>query len=707
MAQGQERVVALADMDCFFMQVEQRLEPRLRGRPCAVVQYNRWRGGGVIAVSYEARAFGVARGMWAADARKLCPDLLVARVPQARGKADLTRYREASLEVMEVMSRFAVIERASIDEAYMDLTNAVQERLRKMRGQPVPAELLPTTFIQGLPDDTDAAAAQGGSTDCKEELRQHGLHQWLSSLPFDDSSCPDLQLTVGAVIVEEMRAAVEEVTGYRCSAGISHNKVLAKLACGLHKPNRQTLIPLGRVPQLFSQMPINSIRNLGGKLGASVSEILGVEYMGQLTQFSMLQLQTHFGNKTGSWLYDMCRGIEHEPVRPRYLPQSIGCSKNFPGKTALATQQQVQHWILQLASELESRLGKDRSQNGRIAKQLMVSIRMQGDLKPHGLTRCCALARYDAHKISTDAFALIRNCNMAGAQQAAWSPPLTMLLMSASKFSEAPTLLPAGIATFLTSEAPTAGATAPISPNAKSLGSPRKEPGKKPVNAIDSYFQRAAEKQQACAAAGPCVPVVIGAGSLLPCPDRHQDLEDPILNTVQSPEAIVKQSPKGGNSPSSKPLPCEESSGTAGTSSAALVPRTTLKAEPEAASEQAAEWKEGSLAPSSGCGQAPHTSPGDQLLCEKCGQQVLVWDLPEHMDYHFAVELQNSFTELSFPHTSPVRTSPCAMPTSPCAMPLSPANGKSKPKTPTGSSMKRRRQGVTRTLDYFFKRLPP
>lgn len=65
------------------------------------------------------------------------------------------------------MSRFAVIERASIDEAYMDLTNAVQERLRKMRGQPVPAELLPTTFIQGLPDDTDAAAAQGGSTDCK------------------------------------------------------------------------------------------------------------------------------------------------------------------------------------------------------------------------------------------------------------------------------------------------------------------------------------------------------------------------------------------------------------------------------------------------------------------------------------------------------------------------------------------------------------
>lgn len=46
MSRGQERVVALVDMDCFFMQVEQRLDPQLRGRPCAVVQYTEWQGGG-------------------------------------------------------------------------------------------------------------------------------------------------------------------------------------------------------------------------------------------------------------------------------------------------------------------------------------------------------------------------------------------------------------------------------------------------------------------------------------------------------------------------------------------------------------------------------------------------------------------------------------------------------------------------------------
>ncbi|XP_061480784.1 DNA polymerase eta isoform X4 [Rhineura floridana] len=416
MSRGHERVVALADMDCFYIQVEQRLNPSLRGKPCAVVQYKTWKGGGIIAVSYEARAFGVTRNMWAADAKKLCSDLLLARVPEAHGKADLTKYREASVEVMEVMSRFAVIERASIDEAYMDLTSAVQERLQKMKGQPVVAGQLATTYIQGLPDHLAAEENTGD----KEELRQQGLHQWLESLPFGDPSNPELQLTVGAVIMEEMRAAVESVTGFRCSVGISHNKVLAKLACGLNKPNRQTLVSQGSVPQLFSKMPISNIRNLGGKLGSSITELLGVEYVGQLIQFSESQLQTHFGEKTGSWLYDLCRGTEHEPVKPRQLPKSIGCSKNFHGKTALVTQKQVQHWLLQLALELEERLNKDRDQNNRVAKQLTIGIHMQGFKHASGLSRCCALSHYDAHKISRDAFVLIQNCNTAGGQQAAW-----------------------------------------------------------------------------------------------------------------------------------------------------------------------------------------------------------------------------------------------------------------------------------------------
>ncbi|PKU49105.1 dna polymerase eta [Limosa lapponica baueri] len=701
MSRGRERVVVLVDMDCFFMQVEQRLDPQLRGRPCAVVQYTEWQGGGVIAVSYEARAFGVSRGMWATEARALCPDLALARVPQARGKADLTRYREASVEVMQVLSRFAAIERASIDEAYLDLTGSVRERLRALRGQPLGADLLPTTFVQGLPEETGPQPGgkhthrPGPQPGGKEELRQRGLNEWLASLSFDNPDCPDLQLTMGAVIVEEMRVAVEAATGFRCSAGISHNKTLAKLACGLNKPNRQTLVSSRFVPHLFSQLPVSNIRNLGGKLGAAITDILGVEYIGQLTQYSETELQTHFGDKTGSWLYDLCRGIEDEPVKNRYLPQSIGCSKNFPGRTALATQKEVQHWLLQLALELESRLTKDRSQNHRVAKQLMVVIRMPGDTR---VSRFCALSRYDAQKMCNDAFALIQNCNMAGPHQAAWSPPLISVLLSASKFSEPATHLSAGIATFLTSDIQPDGtasqSTSSTRPKVKFFRSPSKEHRQKPVNAIESFFQKVAERQQSQMAASTSLPTGTTAELPVPSSPEHQQRDGVGLASLQRGlESPVKQSPKDG-SPTSpyKRLPCEKSLSDA--TQTPLTPpssRTILKLEP------AMEGNEQNLPPSPELTSLPPASPGDQQHCEKCGQLVLVWEFPEHMDYHFALELQSSFLEPSAPTDS----------SSKAAASRSPAKAKNKLKPPAGSSAKRPREGVTRTLDFFFKRLPP
>ena len=60
---NEEPVIALLDMDCFYVQVEARENPALVGVPAAVVQYKTWKGGGIIAVNYEARAAGVTRQM--------------------------------------------------------------------------------------------------------------------------------------------------------------------------------------------------------------------------------------------------------------------------------------------------------------------------------------------------------------------------------------------------------------------------------------------------------------------------------------------------------------------------------------------------------------------------------------------------------------------------------------------------------------------
>uniref|UniRef100_A0A8C8DV88 UmuC domain-containing protein n=1 Tax=Oryzias sinensis TaxID=183150 RepID=A0A8C8DV88_9TELE len=106
MEYGKERVVALVDMDCFYVQVEQRLNPALRNTPCVVAQYKTWKGGGIIAVSYEARAHGVTRNMWVDDAKKLCPDLQVARVRDKNfpGKTSLATKEQVEPHLLHVPS---------------------------------------------------------------------------------------------------------------------------------------------------------------------------------------------------------------------------------------------------------------------------------------------------------------------------------------------------------------------------------------------------------------------------------------------------------------------------------------------------------------------------------------------------------------------------------------------------------------------------
>ena len=100
------RCVCHVDLDCFYVQVERQLDPTLVGKPCAVVQTNRWQGGAIIALSYEAKAKGVKRNMRGQEAQSLCPGLRLARVREKNGKADLSVYREAGTRVFEACAEF-------------------------------------------------------------------------------------------------------------------------------------------------------------------------------------------------------------------------------------------------------------------------------------------------------------------------------------------------------------------------------------------------------------------------------------------------------------------------------------------------------------------------------------------------------------------------------------------------------------------------
>jgi DNA polymerase IV len=115
-----EPTILHADVDSFFASVEQRDDPRLRGRPVIV-------GSGVVlAASYEAKAFGVRGAMGGAQARRLCPQAVVV---DPRFEA----YVEASKALFVVFDETApLVEGLSFEEAFLDVRG-----LREISGSPV------------------------------------------------------------------------------------------------------------------------------------------------------------------------------------------------------------------------------------------------------------------------------------------------------------------------------------------------------------------------------------------------------------------------------------------------------------------------------------------------------------------------------------------------------------------------------------------
>jgi DNA polymerase IV len=116
---GPDANILHADLDSFYASVEQRDDPRLRGRPVIV-------GAGVVlAASYEAKAHGVRTAMGGRTARRLCPDAVVV-------SPRMSAYSEASKAVFKVFDDFSpVVEGLSIDEAFLDVRG-----LEHIKGRP-------------------------------------------------------------------------------------------------------------------------------------------------------------------------------------------------------------------------------------------------------------------------------------------------------------------------------------------------------------------------------------------------------------------------------------------------------------------------------------------------------------------------------------------------------------------------------------------
>jgi DNA polymerase-4 len=209
------RVIFHVDMDAFFASVEQRDHPEYRGKPVIVGSPPDQRGV-VCAASYEARKFKIHSAMPSRTAGKLCPHGIFVR-PR------MDAYRAESAAIMEILRGVTpVIEKVSVDEAYLDLSAA-----------------------------------------------------------FENHTDPDAALEAAVPVAREIRQRIATERKLTASIGVGANKFLAKLGSDFQKPDGLTLIRERDKLEFLRPLPVRSIHGVG-PVTAQALEAHGFKTIGDI-----------------------------------------------------------------------------------------------------------------------------------------------------------------------------------------------------------------------------------------------------------------------------------------------------------------------------------------------------------------------------------------------------------------------------------------
>ena len=291
------RMIMHIDMNAFFPACEEIRDPSLKGKPHAVIMTPEPEGeitrGAVASCSYEARKYGVRSAMSLLKAKELCPRLIVKPV-------DKQYYIYISNNVMMLLEEYAdVLEKASIDEAYIDCTNKIQQQQ------------------QPHPQNTVAYSSQ--LTNEKKDD---------NTFESNSISKITIPITVEKYAIKIKNSIKEQCNGLVCSIGVAPTKSAAKIASDFKKPDGLTIIYSQNLLQFLEPLEVNKISGIGLKTNQILKE-MRIKTIGQLAKCNVQDLIEKFGKKNGLWMWYIANGKDNEPVSPREDSLSISTEKTL------------------------------------------------------------------------------------------------------------------------------------------------------------------------------------------------------------------------------------------------------------------------------------------------------------------------------------------------------------------------------------------
>ncbi len=320
------RWIAHLDMDAFYASVELLRYPELKGRPVVIGGGRRhqpeplgdgrhrfatldgYAGRGVITTAtYPARDLGVHSGMGLMKAALRAPQAVLLPVDFEQYRLYSRRFKAAVAEVVPLM------EDRGIDEIYLDLS--------------------------------DQPGAQ--------EAVAHDPYGGVRALALD------------------IKNNVKRATGLSCSIGVTPNKLLAKIASDLDKPDGLTLITHADLAERIWPLPVRRVNGIGPKAGAKLAA-LGIATIGELALQPREHLVAQFGASYGGWLFDAARGHDERPVVTHSEPVSMSRETTFERDLHAQRDKAALSAIL---NQLVAQLAADLQRKGYIGRTIGIKLR--------------------------------------------------------------------------------------------------------------------------------------------------------------------------------------------------------------------------------------------------------------------------------------------------------------------------------------------